>query len=202
MAELGQEPPPQEMAMTPEDSPEADGAGGPTGPTGRPWGQHLHELPLLSRRHSSLLGTRSPRGQVPARCLEYGELHSHGLLCLYKPRVTGHIFLSGRLLGAMTHLPMGGWGPGATSGPSQRGHPRQSLWDTELAWPQACMPLFQVVTVSARAPSRDLETQWDTPDDLVRRWAELPCLHSCTHSHFNQPQSHRAPQTNVPKVFS
>lgn len=32
----------------------------------------------------------------------------------------------------MTHLPMGAWGPGATSGPSQRGHPRQSLWDAGL----------------------------------------------------------------------
>lgn len=55
----------------------------------------------------------------------------------------------------MTHLPMGGWGSGATSGPSRRGHPRQSLWDAELAWPQACMPLFQAVTVSAGAPSGD-----------------------------------------------
>lgn len=75
----------------------------------------------------------------------------------------------------MTHLPMGGWGPGATSGPSQRGHPRQSLWDTELAWPRACMPLFQIVTVSARAPSgAPSVTQWDTRDHLARRWAELP----------------------------
>lgn len=97
-------------------------------------------------------------------------------------------------------FPWGGWGQGPPQDPSQRGHPRQSLCDTELAWPMACMPL-PGSDCECQSLSGGLRLQWDTLTILSAGLSS--CLHRCTHSHFHQPQSHRATsQTNVPKVFS
>ena len=109
------------------------------------------------------------------RCLEHRGLHSRRLLCLYKPRVTGHVFPLREAFGCDDSPSHGGLGA--------RGHIR-----TLTEGPPKAEPVGHraglATGLHASLPDSDCEcqtpsgapsvTQWDTRDHLARRWAELP----------------------------